>query len=203
MMEDQKIVHIDIPSEVPEQKQTDVSTDVIPDEDGDTRQAQKGQHRRNRSKDHYRALSDESWEKLGSYYQIDSALSRTQFLTRSDDAKSITLVSRAITKQLLAALKSNKISVVFTGLRAFELSSVIEGAKYLRLTQAGVSSILPFIQARNLRLCLADFQKLLDQHGKLLPFSDFADELRQQFEASSIGSIVCSTLVDSSAELNG
>ncbi|CCI48359.1 unnamed protein product [Albugo candida] len=199
-MVDQEIVHIDTPSNL--SKQLDDSSDGIAAQDGDAQHVG-NQHRRSRLKDNYRPLSDESWEKLRSYYQIDNDLSRKQFLTRSDDAKSITLVSRAITSQLLTALKRNKISIVFAGLRAFELSSVIEGAKYLRLTQASVSSILPFIQARKLEVCPADFQKLLDQHGKLLPFSDFADGLQQQFESSSIGSIVCSTFIDISRDGDG
>ena len=140
----------------------------------------------------YAAFPLDQWQELKQYYALDDAsILPSQLLTRSDESKSVTLVTEGISIALLARMKAQRLKVVYTGLKAFERNEVHTKDKVYRLCQAGLHMFLPHERNRTMRVSARDFQLLLERRGDLLSFDDFGAATQKEFEAASPGTLVC------------
>ncbi|KAG7400064.1 hypothetical protein PHYBOEH_007132 [Phytophthora boehmeriae] len=148
--------------------------------------------RRNQKGEVYVAFGADNWNSVREYYSVDPAFSAAQLITRSEDAKSVTFVTKSITMALLEEMKRKKLKVVYAGLKMFERNETAEGGKVYRVCQAGLTHFLPFMNQRKANVSAKDFQMMLERLGDLLDFDEFEPATRQLFENAPIGSIVCS-----------
>lgn len=135
---------------------------------------------------------DDQWKSVQEYYDIAPAFSGAQLITRSDDAKAVTFVTKSITYPLIEEMKAKKFKLVYTGLKMFERNETKDANTVYRLCQAGVPHVLSFMNKRKLTVSKKDFQMMLERLGDLFDFSEFEPATQKVFEESPMGSIVCS-----------
>lgn len=149
--------------------------------------------RNNTSKgEEYVAFPAEDWKQLQAHYDIDASFSPAQLITRSDDAKSVTFVTKSITMDLLNDMKSKKYKVVYAGLKMFERNETTNGGRVYRLCQASIHHILPCMGLRKAKVSAKELQMMLERVGDLLDFDEFEPATQKTLEDTPIGSIVCS-----------
>jgi tRNA (cytosine34-C5)-methyltransferase len=135
---------------------------------------------------------DDQWKSVQEYYEIDEAFSGAQLITRSDDAKAVTFVTKSITYPLIEEMKAKKFKLVYAGLKMFERNETKDANTVYRLCQAGVPHVLSFMGKRKITVSKHDFQMLLERLGELFDYSEFEPATQKVFEDAPIGSIVCS-----------
>ncbi|TDH65418.1 hypothetical protein CCR75_009595 [Bremia lactucae] len=155
-----------------------------------TRQSRR-EDRNKKNGEVYVSFRPEKWAEIRESYAIAPSFSGDQLLTRSDDAKSVTFVTKSITMTLVEEMKRKNIHVVYAGLKMFERNETVEGGTIYRVCQAGVPHILPFMNKRTTKVAAKDFQMMLERLGDLFDFDEFEASTRDYFEKTSIGSVVC------------
>jgi intracellular sulfur oxidation DsrE/DsrF family protein len=133
----------------------------------------------------------DQWKQIQKFYTVSSTLDPKQLLTRSDESKTVTFVTKSITMDLLEEMKKKRVKVVYTGIKMFERNETNTGEKLYRLCQSGSHVLLPHMSSRIIRVSSRDFQILLEKQGKLLSFDLFTPPTQEAFEKSSIGTLVC------------
>lgn len=142
--------------------------------------------------DEYVAFTEDQWRDVKEYYAISDDFSPSQLITRSEDAKSVTFVTKSISMPLLEEMKQRKYKVVYAGLKMFERNDNQPSGRVYRLCQAGLAHIMPFMNQRKTKVSTNEFQMMLERLGDLIDFDEFEPATRDIFAASPIGSIVCS-----------
>lgn len=162
-------------------------------ENASKRPRREDRRRNNTSKgEEYVAFPTEDWKQLQAHYDIDASFSPAQLITRSDDAKSVTFVTKSITMDLLNDMKAKKYKVVYAGLKMFERNETTSGGRVYRLCQASIHHILPFMGLRKAKVSAKELQMMLERVGDLLDFDEFKPATQKTLEETPIGSIVCS-----------
>ncbi|KAJ0389960.1 hypothetical protein ATCC90586_010838 [Pythium insidiosum] len=139
----------------------------------------------------YVGFGADQFEVMKDCYGMAPEFSSAQLITRSDESKSITFVTKSITMQLLEEMKAKKFKVIYTGIKMFERTDLPDGSKTYRLCQSGLPMALPFVSKRKITISLRDLQMLLHRHGDLLDFDEFDAPTREALEQSSMGTVIC------------
>jgi len=149
----------------------------------------------------YLKFGDSAWKELKECYQLNDSFQQNQLFTRSETAKTVSIVTSSVSKELLPAMKALNIKVVYAGIKIFERHDVNGGDSLYRLTQAGAHIAQPYMGVRKISVGDRDFQYMLERRGELLQFDNFSPELRDTFKTSDMGSFLCSLKRDDGKEL--
>ncbi|TMW56363.1 hypothetical protein Poli38472_006373 [Pythium oligandrum] len=161
------------------------------------KQRQSRRERRNNTSkgEEYVAFEASQFDEIKNCFGLTPEFSSAQLITRSDEAKAVTFVTKSITMELLEEMKAKKLKVVYTGIKMFERNDLPDGSKTYRLCQMGLSMALPFVTKRKIPLSTRDLQMLLHRQGDLLDYDEFEAPTAKALEEAAFGTVVC--LVDS------
>ena len=142
-------------------------------------------------KEEYLPLDPAIFARIQTQYGMDPSVQGADFFTRSETAKSVSMVCQAARQEFLDR-RNTDLKLVHCGMKVFEKNDRGDSACPYRLQQEGVHLIIDKISKCKVALGPADFQLLVDNRGKLLPYtSKFSADAAKRLLQQPVGCIVC------------
>jgi hypothetical protein len=124
---------------------------------------------------------------LAEYFGMPDDYPKDQFMSRaSGDAKVMYFIGKAVKKYFDAGLQQ-RVTIINSGLKAFERNSHECGVKY-RVTQEGIHYLAPYISNRKFVVDLKDF--LVCLRSGAVPLVKLSTEFAETARGLSVGSFV-------------
>ena len=139
----------------------------------------------------YLPLDPAIFAKIQKQYDLDPSVLGSNFFTRSETAKSVSMVCQAARHEFLDR-RNVDLKIVHCGMKVFEKNDRGADTCPYRLQQEGVHLIINKITKCKVGLGPKDFQLLVDNRGKLVPYtSKFSPAASKRLLDEPVGCIVC------------
>ena len=136
-------------------------------------------------------VNDSLWPDIEEEFGLDPAtLPKDQFMVRSDskDSKVIYFITKSIKEQLIDRGIQDRVTVINSGLKAFERSNYAEGHRRYRLAQEGVHYVIPHLTKRVLTAGMDDFAACMKEG--YLSLDTFTESFQKKLDDLNPGSFV-------------
>ncbi|KAL3780293.1 hypothetical protein HJC23_001334 [Cyclotella cryptica] len=134
-------------------------------------------------------LEESIWPPIVDQFGLSPDIPKEQYMARaSGEAKVLYFISKAIKEQLIDRGIQNRITVINSGLKAFERCSIQDARAKYRISQEGVQFVVPHMTKRLLVATADDFYKCIT--GGFIEFNVFSDVFHSKIKDLEPGSFV-------------
>lgn len=131
----------------------------------------------------------EIWDAIVEEYGLSPNFPKEQFMVRaSGEAKVLYFISRSIKKDLIDHGLQDRVTVINSGLKAFERCSLKDANSVYRLSQEGIHFVVPYLSKRVLTANMDDFCACVKDG--FVTFDKFSEPFQKQVEEMSTGSFL-------------
>ena len=129
------------------------------------------------------------WDAVVDEYGLGTDFPKEQFMVRaSGEAKVLYFISRSIKKELIDHGLQDRVTVINSGLKAFERCSLQDKNSTYRLAQEGIHFVVPYVTKRILTANMDDFYQCVKEG--FITFDKFSEPFQKQLEEMGTGSFL-------------
>jgi hypothetical protein len=134
-------------------------------------------------------LDESIWPPILDQFGLGPDFPKEQYMARaSGEAKVLYFISKSIKEELIDRGIQNRVTVINSGLKAFERCSIQDARAKYRISQEGVQFVVPHMTKRLLVVSAEDFYKCVS--GGFIEFNIFSEEFRGKIDEMDTGSFV-------------
>lgn len=129
------------------------------------------------------------WSPMIEEYGLASTFPKDQFMVRAcGEAKILYFISKSIKEDLIDHGIQDRVTVINSGLKAFERCSLKDKNLGYRLAQEGIQYVVPHVTKRILTADMDDFYACVKEG--FLPFDNFSESFQKGLEELTTGSFL-------------
>lgn len=188
-----KIENGDIADEVKHSECTDACE--IKEEPGDLEKApivhnkKKKKEHNDLSNEDFIALDDSIWPPIIDHFGLKPEFPKEQYMARaSGEAKVLYFIAKSIKEQLIDRNIQKRVTVINSGLKAFERCSISDGQNKYRISQEAIQFVLPYMTKRVYIASSDDFYKCCAKG--FMEFNIFSQKFQDELKDIGNGSFV-------------
>lgn len=134
-------------------------------------------------------LDDSIWPPIIEEFGISSDFPKEQYMARaSGEAKVLYFIAKSIKEQIIDRGIQNRVTVINSGLKAFERCSIAESRNKYRISQEAIQFVLPYMTKRVIVACADDFYKCCAKG--FMEFGIYSQEFQDKIGELAPGSFV-------------
>jgi tRNA (cytosine34-C5)-methyltransferase len=134
-------------------------------------------------------LDDSIWPPIIEEFGISSDFPKEQYMARaSGEAKVLYFIAKSIKEQLIERGIQNRVTVINSGLKAFERCSIAESRNKYRISQEAIQFVLPYMTKRVIVASADDFYKCCAKG--FMEFGVYSQEFQDKIGELAPGSFV-------------
>jgi hypothetical protein len=134
-------------------------------------------------------LDDSIWPPIIEEFGISSDFPKEQYMARaSGEAKVLYFIAKSIKEQLIERGIQNRVTVINSGLKAFERCSIAESRNKYRISQEAIQFVLPYMTKRVIVASADDFYKCCAKG--FMEFGVYSQEFQNKIGELAPGSFV-------------
>jgi 16S rRNA C967 or C1407 C5-methylase (RsmB/RsmF family) len=136
-------------------------------------------------------LDETMWPPIIEEFGLGPNFPKEQYMARaSGEAKVLYFIAKSVKEQLIDHGIQNRVTVINSGLKAFERCSIAENRNKYRISQEAIQFVLPYMTKRRLIISADDFYKCCAKG--FMEFGVFSQKFQDEIAKLASGSFVVS-----------